>query len=111
MLILLRETLCQLENRVLFGASIQYDGAVNFSIYSSDAIGCTLVLYKKGEKEPYVEIPIPSEFRVENVYSILIYGLNIEEIEYGYRFDGPFDPENGYLFNKENVVLDSTFLY
>ncbi len=89
-----------------FGASFQSDGAVNFSIFSSDATGCTLVLYKKGEEKPYVEIPLPAEFRVGNVYSILIYGLNIEEIEYGYRFDGPFDPENGYLFNKENVVLD-----
>ena len=89
-----------------FGASFLQDGAVNFSIFSKDATGCTLVIYNHGSKKPYVEIPLPEEFRIGNVYSIMVYGLNIETMEYGYRFDGPYDPSKGQLFNKNNVVLD-----
>ena len=53
--------------RVLpFGATI-VDGGVNFSIFSREASGCTLVLYHHGQEEPYVEIPFPEEFRIGNV--------------------------------------------
>lgn len=38
-----------------FGASFLPDGAVNFSIYSKDATGCTLVIYKHGSKKPFME--------------------------------------------------------
>ncbi len=41
-----------------FGASILHDG-INFSVYSKDATGCTLVLYHHGQAEPFVEIPFP----------------------------------------------------
>ncbi len=93
--------------RVLpFGASLFQDGAVNFSIFSKDATGCTLLIYNHGSKKPYVEIPLPESFRIGNVYCILVYGINIETMEYGFRFDGPNDPAKGLLFNKDNVLLD-----
>ena len=89
-----------------FGATFLEDGAVNFSIFSKDATGCTLVLYHHGDREPYVEIPFPESFRIGNVYTMLVYGINPEDIEYGYRFDGPYDPDKGLLFDKSNVLLD-----
>ncbi len=89
-----------------FGATLQQDGAVNFSVFSREATGCTLVLYKHSCKEPYVEIPFPEDFRIGNVYSILVYGINIETMEYGYRFDGPNEPTMGLLFDKNKVLLD-----
>ena len=89
-----------------FGATFLEDGAVNFSIFSKDATGCTLVLYHHGDREPYVEIPFPESFRIGNVYTMLVYGINPEDMEYGYRFDGPYDPDKGLLFDKSNVLLD-----
>ncbi len=78
-----------------FGATYEADGAVNFSIYSKEAKGCTLVLYKHGQEKPYVEIPFPESFRIGNVYTMRVYGINIETTEYGYRFDGEYDPQKG----------------
>ena len=92
--------------RVLpFGATI-IDGGVNFSVFSKEAMSCTLVLYHHGASEPFVEIPFPEEFRIGNVYSMIVFGLSIENTEYGYRFDGPYDPANGLLFDKSRVLLD-----
>ncbi len=89
-----------------FGASILDHGTVNFSVYSNDATACSLVLYHLGDAEPYIEIPIPREFRIGSVYSIMLFDLDWENIEYGYRFDGPYDLKNGYCFDKSKVVLD-----
>ena len=88
-----------------FGASIIGEG-VNFSIFSKEAASCTLVLYHHNDKEPFVEIPFPEEFRIGNVFTLMVFGLNVETTEYGYRFDGPYDPGKGYLFDRRNVLLD-----
>ena len=92
--------------RVLpFGATI-IDGGVNFSVFSKEAVSCTLVLYHHGQEEPFVEIPFPEEFRIGNVYSMMVFGLQIETVEYGYRFDGPYNPSKGQLFDRNKVLLD-----
>ena len=88
-----------------FGATLMGSG-VNFSIFSREATACTLVLYHHGEREPYLEIPFPDSFRVGDVYSMLVFGLNIDRIEYGYRFDGPYDPGRGLLYDPRRVLLD-----
>ena len=89
-----------------FGATLVDDGAVNFSIYSKEATGCTLVLFKYGQTKPWIEIPFPEKFRIGNVYTMLVYGINIETTEYGYRFDGEFAPEKGLWFDKKKILLD-----
>ena len=89
-----------------FGATIDMNNGVNFSIYSKEATGCTLVLFHRGEKKPWVEIEFPEEFRIGNVYTMLVYGIDPENTEYGYRFDGPYDPGKGLLFDKNNILLD-----
>ena len=88
-----------------FGATIIND-AINFSVFSKEATGCTLVLYHHGQREPFVEIPFPEEFRIGNVYTMMVFGINPETTEYGYRFDGPYRPEEGLLFDKSRVLLD-----
>ena len=88
-----------------FGATLT-DGGVNFSVYSKEATSCTLVLYHHGQNEPFVEIPFPEEFRIGNVYSMMVFGLQIETTEYGYRFDGEYAPEKGMYFDKNKVLLD-----
>jgi isoamylase len=88
-----------------FGATI-VPGGINFSIFSSHATSCTLVLFRKGEPKPMVEIPFFDEFRIGNVYAMTVFNLNPEEIEYGYRFDGPWDPVAGHRFDKTKIVMD-----
>ncbi len=89
-----------------FGATILYDGAVNFSVFSKHATACELLLYHRGEEEPYAVLPFPEDFRLGNVFSMIVYGLDYEEVEYGYRFDGPDDPKDGHRFDKHKVLLD-----
>lgn len=88
-----------------FGATVM-PGGVNFSIYSKDATYCELVLFKREELEPYVIIPFPDEFQIGDVYSMFILDLDFEDIEYGYRMDGPFDPAEGHRFDKSKYLLD-----
>lgn len=88
------------------GATLEETEAVNFSIYSKEATGCTLVLFHHGQKKPFVEIPFPDSFRIGNVYTMMVYGINVETTEYGYRFDGPYDPKKGLLFDKNRILLD-----
>lgn len=88
-----------------YGATI-VPGGVNFSIYSKYATECELVLFHKREKEPYVVIPLPQEFRIGDVYSIIVFDIDYADVEYGYKMDGKFEPSSGYWFNKEKILLD-----
>ena len=92
-------------NYMLNGAN-EMPGAVNFTMYSLGATSCELVLFHRKEKEPFAVIPIPDEYRVGKVWSIMVFGLNIEDFEYCYHLDGPWDPKNGLLFDKTKVILD-----
>ena len=88
-----------------FGATL-VPGGVNFSIYSSHATACTLVLFQKGEEKPYGEIPFPPQFRIGNVFAMVVFGLDYENVEYGYRMAGPFDPATGHRFDPTKILLD-----
>lgn len=88
-----------------FGATV-IGNAVNFSIYSRYATACTLVLFRNHEKEPFVEIPFNKAFRMGNVFSMMVFDLDFENIEYGYRMDGPYNPQEGHRFNKEKILMD-----
>ena len=80
--------------------------AVNFTIHSAYATGCSIVLFRRGETEPYAEIPIPDSYRIGDTWAIMVYGLDIYEIEYCYRFSGEYAPEKGLLFNNKTNILD-----
>ena len=81
-------------------------GGVSFTISSHGATSCTLLLFHPKANEPYARIPIPENYRIGNTYSILVYGLKIEEFEYAYEIDGSYEPEKGKLFDKNNILLD-----
>jgi len=88
-----------------FGATI-VPGGVNFSIYSRHATTCELVLFRKHESEPFGTIPFPDEFRIGNVFTMIVFDLDYEEIEYGFKMDGPFNPEEGLWFDKTKILMD-----
>ncbi|MDO5521578.1 MAG: glycogen debranching protein GlgX [bacterium] len=81
-------------------------GGVNFTVFSRHATSCELLLFRRKVKEPFAVIPFPSTYRIGYVYSMIIFDLDIGEFEYAYRFDGPYNPKKGLIFNKEKVVLD-----
>ncbi len=88
-----------------FGATL-VPGGVNFSVFSSHATACSLVLFEKDAPEPMGEIPFPDEFRIGNVYSMVVFNLDYENLEYGYRMEGPFNPQEGHWFNRDKILLD-----
>ena len=79
---------------------------VNFTVISVGATSCELVLFRREGKEPDTVIKIPEHYKIGHVYSIIVFGLDINEFEYAYRLDGPFDPSQGLLFNCDNFLLD-----
>ena len=87
------------------GATIVH-GGVNFALFSRHATACTLVLFHRGKRRPFVEIPFPEAFRVGHVWAMVVFDLDIEDIEYGYRVDGPNRPHIGHRFNSRKVLLD-----
>jgi glycogen operon protein len=88
-----------------FGASITPEG-VNFSVFSREATYCELVLFNKDEDAPIEVIPFPEEFRIGNVYTMIVFELDFENIDYAYRMDGPFDPREGHRFDKTKFLMD-----
>lgn len=81
-------------------------GGVNFTVYSHGATSIELLLFHRTETEPFAVLPIPKHYRIGNVYSMIVFKLNIEEFEYAYRVDGPYDPKKGLIFDKTKYLLD-----
>ena len=88
-----------------FGAT-RVAGGINFSIFSCHATACTLVLFDKNAPQPMVEIPFPHEFRIGHVYCMVVFDLDYENIEYGYRLDGPNDFHRGHWFDRTKILSD-----
>lgn len=87
------------------GATAASNG-VSFTIQSIGATSCTLLLFRPQEKEPYAKLKYPESYHIGNTYSMLVFGLKIEEFEYAFQLDGPYDREHGLLFDKNNILLD-----
>lgn len=79
---------------------------INFTIHTHGGTSCELLLFHKGEEEPYAVLPFPEEYRIGDVYSMMVFGLEPEEFEYAYRIGGTYRPEKGLLFDKKNILLD-----
>ena len=85
-----------------FGTNI-VPGGINFSVFSRYATGCTLVLFKKDEIEPFIEIPFFEEFRIGNVFSMIVFDIEFEGLEYGFKMNGIFDSVAGFRFDKDKI--------
>lgn len=81
-------------------------GGVNFTVHSHGATSIELLLFHRGEDEPFAVLPFPQHYRIGNVYSMIVFKLNIEEFEYAYRVDGPYEPEKGLIFDRNRYLLD-----
>ncbi len=85
-----------------FGATL-VPGGVTFSIFSRHASYCMLVLFEKGGAESVVEIPFRGvfrkpgtredlwgDFRIGNVFSMTVFDVDVENVEYGFRMGAPY---------------------
>lgn len=86
--------------------AIVVPGGICFTIHSVGATACELCLFHREADEPYAVLPFPEAFRIGNTFSMIVFGLQIEEFEYAYRMDGPYDPARGLLFDKTRFLLD-----
>lgn len=81
-------------------------GGVNFTLASHGATSCELLLFHRKSSEPFASIPFPEHYRIGNVFSMIVFGLRIDEFEYAYRLDGPYQPEKGLIYDKTKYILD-----
>jgi isoamylase len=106
-----------------FGATV-VPGGINFSIYSQHATSCVLVLFEKGQIEPMVEIPfcglfeqietktpVSCEFRIGHVFTMTVFNLDYNQIEYGFRMEGPGEVvppglPSRHRFDANKILLD-----
>lgn len=86
--------------------AMELPGGVNFTVHTHYGTACTLLLFHKGCSEPYARLPFPEAYKIGDVYSMIVFGLNIEEFEYAYQVDGPYEPKNGLTFDSDAVLLD-----
>ena len=88
-----------------FGATI-IPGGVNFTIQSHGATSCELLLFHREAEEPFAALKFPDNYKIGFVYSMIVFGLDVEEFEYAYRLDGPYNEKKGLRFDKSKILLD-----
>jgi isoamylase len=88
------------------GANILFKGT-QFSIFSRNAEFVTLLLFDTVEQNsPYKEVFFdPIDNKTGDIWHIWIEGIKKGQL-YGYKIDGPYDPENGHRFNKNKLIVD-----
>lgn len=85
------------------GATYDADG-VNFALFSEHATAVQLCLFDSTDPSQQIA-SIPVVERTDFVWHIAIEGLRPGQL-YGYRLEGPYDPENGHFFNPNKLLLD-----
>ncbi len=83
------------------GAILDKDGC-HFSVYSLGAYRVELCLFDSYEKQIAT---YSLEVKQGNMWSIFIKQVKAGQL-YGYRVHGDYEPENGLLFNSNNLLID-----
>jgi isoamylase len=89
-----------------YGAVARRNG-VNFSVFSHNATGVTLVLFLAGEDEPVLELPLDPRYnRTGDVWHAFVTGLD-PGIEYGYRLHRTPNPDPKiHRYDPAKVLID-----
>lgn len=106
---LLRELQVLSGSPIPFGATAR-DNGVNFAVYSSNASSATLCLFSPSDlQENRVTEQIhldPSVNKTGDVWHAFLQGRGLENMLYGYKFDGNFSPEEGHYYDSSQILLD-----
>jgi glycogen operon protein len=83
------------------------DGGVNFSLFSRKASGVELLFFDhEDDARPARVVNVnPATNRTYHYWHVFVPDAQPGQI-YGYRIRGPFDPENGFRFDPDKLLLD-----
>lgn len=87
------------------GATALSDG-VCFTIHSQGATSCELLLYEPYAEKPFAILKYPDNYRIGNVFSMIVFDLDVEDFQYAFRLDGVYNRKKGLLFDKNKPLLD-----
>jgi len=89
------------------GGAHQYGDGVNFVLFSRHATRVRLEFYQNAnDSSPTKIIEMdPARHRTGDVWHVWVRGVLAGQL-YGYRIDGPYQPEQGHRFNPHKLLLD-----
>lgn len=85
------------------GATLGKEGT-NFAVFSENAAGVELWLFDKGNDEKPSAIIKLTE-KTFNVWHVFLPGIRAGQL-YGYKIQGPYEPEQGHRFNAAKLLID-----
>ena len=88
-----------------YGSTVTPEG-INFALFSRHAEAVTLVI-AAGDRPEWTEFPLdPFHHRTGEVWHALLAGVP-EDLRYGYRLSGPYDPTaSGHVYDSNLILLD-----
>ena len=97
----------QAGNPLPIGGAHQQGDGVNFVLFSRHATGVRLELYQNpDDSSPSRIIDLdPVRHRTGDVWHVWVRGIPAGQL-YGYRVEGPYQPEEGHRFNPHKLLLD-----
>lgn len=89
------------------GGAHQYGDGVNFVLFSRHATRIRLELYQNADdSSPTKIIDLdPARHRTGDIWHVWLRGIPTGQL-YGYRVEGPYQPEQGQRFNPHKLLLD-----
>jgi isoamylase len=88
-----------------FPLGANWDGkGVNFALFAENATAVDLCLFNSSNNKPETK-KIRLKERTHHVWHAYVPKLKPGQL-YGYRVYGPYEPENGYRFNPNKLLLD-----
>ena len=88
-----------------FPLGATWDGkGVNFALFSENATGVELQLFKHPADELESE-KIQITEKTGHIWHVYVPDIGPGQL-YGYRVSGPYEPENGHRFNPNKLLLD-----
>ena len=84
-----------------------HGGGVNFALFSRHAESVCLEFYDRpGDADPRRRIDLtPKQHRTGDIWHVWVQGITAGQL-YGYRLDGPYQPQQGHRFNRHKLLLD-----
>ncbi len=88
-----------------YGTSLRA-GGVNFVLFTKNGTSVTLCLWAPDNSDKLFEIPLdPKKNKTGNIWHIHVEGV-ATGWRYGYRINGPYNPQTGMFFDSTVILLD-----
>jgi glycogen operon protein len=97
----------QAGNPLPIGGAHEQGGGVNFVLFSRHATSVRLELYQHPDDCSPARIIVldPIRHRTGDVWHVWVRDIVVGQL-YGYRIEGPYQPEEGHRFNPHKLLLD-----